>query len=180
MREPLALLAALLLALSGCMSSSTDDGQSALPSDATDADGDGAADPKVVDGSGTIQAGAGTPVLSFNNGGGSADFAVTGNVTLLHAELAWSSPIVALDLCVHAPSDGANEAGVPICGVVQDGGGPGTPSGLVTYTLAAPEVGEGWSISPYLDGPAAQQDFELKVTLFYGETAVPAGYSALG
>ena len=179
MRKPLALLAALLAALSGCMSGAGDDDQSAIPSDTTDADGDGVADPKVVDGSGTIMAGAGTPVLSFNNGGGSADFAVSANVTLLYAELSWSSPIVALDLCVHAPSDGANEAGVPICGEVVDGGGPGTPTGLVTYTLASPEVGDGWTINPYLDGPAAQQDFQLKVTLFYGETEVPAGYTAL-
>ena len=176
MRLLAAAIAALLL--SGCTSSPGDD-PAQLPSETVDADGDGRADPQVIDGSGTIEAGAGTPVVSFNTGGSAAEFTVSDNVTLLFAELAWSSPIVALDLCVHAPSDGVNEAGVPVCGVVQDGGGPGTPSGLVTYELAAPEAGAGWSLSPYLDGPAAQQDYQLKVTLFYGESSVPAGYTAL-
>lgn len=178
MRALLPILAGLLLLLPGCVSSSDDD-PTPIPSDATDADGDGQADPKVVDGSGTIQAGAGTPVVSTSSGGGSADFSVSANVTLLYAELEWSSPVVALDLCVHAPSDGANEAGVPICGEVVDGGGPGTPAGRIAYVRAAPESGDGWTINPYLDGPAAQQDYVLKVTLFYGESEVPAGYSAL-
>ena len=173
----LAFLAVGLL-LSGCMSSPGGE-PAPIPAETVDADGDGRADPQVLDGSGTIEAGAGTPVVSFNTGGAGAEFAVSANVTLLFAELSWSSPIVALDLCVHAPSDGTNEAGVPVCGVVQDGGGPGTPTGLVTYELASPEPGDGWSLSPYLDGPAAQQDYQLKVTLFYGEASVPAGYSAL-
>ncbi len=178
MRPLLALLAGLLLLLPGCVSSD-DDGATPIPDDAVDADGDGKADPRVIDGSGTIAAGAGTPVVSTSNGGGSADFAVSANVTLLYAEMTWSSPIVALDLCIHAPSDGQTQ-GVDNCGAVADGGGPGTPSGHVEYELANPEAGEGWSINPYLDGPAAQQEYQLKVTLFYGETSVPAGYTALG
>ena len=179
MRALLPLLAGLLLLLPGCVSSSRDDGAGPIPSDATDADGDGRADPKVIDGSGTIQAGAGTPVISTSSGATSADFAVSANVTLLYAEMEWSSPIIALDLCVHAPADGQTQ-GVDNCGEVVDGGGPGTPAGRLTFSRASPEAGEGWSISPYLDGPAAQQDYVLKVTLFYGETEVPASYTALG
>lgn len=137
-----------------------------------------ASEPKVLDGSGTITAGVGTPALSFQSGGVGAEFTVTGNVTLVYVEMAWESPAIALDLCIHAPSDG-DQAGVPTCGVVEDGGMPGLPANLVTHTRAAPEAGAGWTASPFIDGAAANQDFQLKVTLFYGETAVPDGYTAL-
>jgi hypothetical protein len=166
-----------LLALPGCLSDGGDDDGAGTP-DPDDPDPPLGAEPKVFDGSGTIQAGAGTPVISFVNGATGAEFTVPANATLLFVELAWSSAAVALDLCIHAPSDGDTQ-GVPNCGVVEDGGSPGMPAGLVTHTRAAPEAGSGWGANPYVDGPAADQDFELKVTLFFGETSVPEDYSAL-
>lgn len=171
------LVVVSLVALSGCLSGSSgnDDGGGLL---GPDLDGDGKADPVVHDGSGMVTAGAGTPVISFTNGAGGSEFSVPANATLLYVELAWDSPVVALDLCIHAPADGDTQ-GIPNCGVVQDGGGPGTPAGLVTYTLASPSAGAGWTATVFPDGPAVNQAYQLKVTVFLGETTVPPGYTAL-
>lgn len=172
---PVAL--ASVLAMAGCLSNSVGkDGASGLPG--PDLDGDGKADPVVYDGSGTVMAGAGTPVGSFTNGAGGVEFSVSQNVTLLYFELSWDSPIIALDLCIHAPSDGTTQ-GIPICGEVADGGGTGTPTGFVAVTRIAPEAGGGWTASVYPDGPAANLPYQLKVTAFLGETSVPDGYTAI-
>lgn len=177
MRSVLALAFTLVLALSGCLSGSNDGGANGdLPG--PDLDGDGKADPIVHDGSGSVQAGGGTPVISFTNGAGGAEFTVPDNATLLFIELAWDSPAVALDLCIHAPADGDTQ-GVPNCGTVADGGGPGTPTNLVQATVSSPAAGSGWTATVYPDGPAANQAYQLKVTIFLGEGAVPEGYTAL-
>lgn len=171
------VLALSMVALAGCLSDSGDKTTKGdLPG--PDLDGDGKADPVVHDGSGTVTAGAGTPAVSFTNGAGGAEFTVNENVTLVFVELAWDSPVVALDLCIHAPADGTTQ-GVPICGIRADGGGPGTPTGLVQVLIASPEVGAGWSATVYPDGPAVDQAYQLKVTMFLGESELPSGYTAL-
>lgn len=177
-----ALLAALLLtAAAGCLS---DDSPSGKAGDGT---GTGPADdathgpgaPKVIDGSGAVTAGAGNDLAgSFTLGAGGADFSVPADATLMFIELSWDSPALSFDLCIHAPADGDIQ-GTPVCGETVDGGGPGTPAGLVTATRAAPEAGDGWQVTVAPDGPSANVEYQLKVTLFFGETAVPDGYTAL-
>src|SRR5688572_19268317 len=109
MRNPLPFALALaLLALSGCTSDGgggTGD-EDGTPTDDPAAPPAGSA-PQVHDGSGTIAAGVGNDQAgSFTFGAGGALFAVPASATLMFVELAWDSPALALDLCVHAPADG--------------------------------------------------------------------------
>ena len=172
-------LAFALLALPGCLSDGGADDDSGT-SDPNDPDPPMGAGPKVIDSSGLITAGAGNEFTgSVRLGTASPEFSVPENATLLFVELAWDSPAVALDLCVHAPSDGIDAAGYPICGENVDGGSAGMPTNLVTYSRVEPEAGSGWIVDTFSDGPAANQEYVIKVTLFFGETAVPEGYSAL-
>ena len=170
------MIAFAVLAVPGCLS---DGGGS---DDATTDDPTNppvGAEPTVIDGSGSVTAGVGSDMAgSFYLGGGGADFSVPQNASLMFVELAWDSPALSFDLCIHAPADGDIQ-GTPVCGATVDGGGAGTPALLVTYTRAAPETGDGWQVSASPDGPSADQAYTLKVTLFFGETAVPDGYSAL-
>lgn len=172
-------LAFALLALPGCMSDGGEEDGGDVPTDPSDPNPPAGASPVVHDGSGSVTAGVGNDQAgSFYFGAGGAAFNVPVNATLMFIELAWDSPALSFDLCVHAPADGDIQ-GTPICGASVDGGGPGTPTGLVTYTLQAPAPGDGWTATASPDGPSANQAYQLKVTLFFGETSVPAGYSAL-
>ncbi len=176
MRRILLFLALPALFLSGCADSGKSSGS--IDDDGTTDITNSTLEPITASATGTIVAGAGTPVVSFANGADALAFDVPDNATLLYVEMSWSSQVIALDLCVHAPADGFTQ-GIPICGIVQDGGSPGMPKSPVTVTIADPEIGSGWQVSPYPDGPAAEQPFKIAYTIFLNQTAVPDGYTAL-
>lgn len=168
---PAVSCAILLLVLSGCAGTpASTSSPTSGPQPAT-----GAAMPQVLRDQGTLTAGVGAG-LSLTLGAGGVAPSVKANVTLMLIELRWAGP-VDLDLCIQSPSS-ENTAGVGECEDLGDGGMPGLPDSPVQVAIPAPEQGA-WTISPYADGAAAETEYELAVTLFRGETAVPAGYTAL-
>jgi hypothetical protein len=172
MRLILTLAVTSLLALSGCLDGDGDgatssSSSSTVPPDVTPGQ------PTVVHGSGTITASG--PVLAI--GGASIPFTVDGNVTLLFAEIAWDDPVQDIDLALASPSAGMTGAAQNYDHLAT-GGMPGAPDSPHSLTLPAPEAG-GWQASAFANIVAAQIEYRIAVTLFYGETAVPEGYTAL-
>jgi hypothetical protein len=161
----------LLVALAGCSDGGgpgdgpllVDDEGNPLP-----------AEPTVIHGTGSITASG--PVLAV--GGASTAFTVPDNATLLYAELEWDDPVQDLDLALASPDAG-------MTGTAQNfdlrasGGMPGSPDSPHSLTVPMPAAGA-WQASAFANGAGAMADYRVAVTLFYVETAVPAGYTALG
>ncbi|MFA5943053.1 MAG: hypothetical protein WC876_01150 [Candidatus Thermoplasmatota archaeon] len=129
--------------------------------------------PTVVKGTGMITASG--PVLAV--GGESLAFSVGSNVTLLYAEIAWDDAVQDIDLALASPSAGMTGTAQNFDYIVQ-AGSPGAPDSPHSFTLAAPEAGD-WQASAFANGAASMVEYRLAITLFHGETEVPAGYSAL-
>jgi hypothetical protein len=110
-------------------------------------------------------------------GGESTAFEVTSNVTLLYAEIAWDDPVQDIDLALASPDAGMTGTAQNFDYVAQ-GGSPGAPDSPHSLTIASPTAGD-WQASAFADGAAAMVDYRVAITLFHGETAVPAGYTAL-
>ncbi|MHB1262776.1 MAG: hypothetical protein ACYC2H_13800 [Thermoplasmatota archaeon] len=163
MKWTTALAFASLLALGGCLDSgggSEDEASAPI-------------DPTVVRGAGMITASG--PVLAV--GGESVPFSVASNVTLLFAEIAWDDEVQDIDLALASPSAGMTGAAQNFDFVAQ-GGSPGDPDSPHSLTIVAPEAGE-WQASAFANGVAGALEYRIVVSLFHGETAVPAGYSGL-
>ncbi|HUR63163.1 MAG TPA: hypothetical protein VM241_01645 [Candidatus Thermoplasmatota archaeon] len=171
MRTLLVASCAALLLLAGCAgTTTTTSGNGTTTLSATLP-----AKPQVLSDDGTVTAGIGARV-SFTLGAPGVTPGVQGNATLLYVEMAWAGP-TDLDLCVHTPSSGMTGT-AQNCDGKGGGGLPGMPDSPIRLTYTAPEKGA-WSVAPTVNGAAAQTDYRLRVTLFHGETTVPAGYTAL-
>jgi hypothetical protein len=111
-------------------------------------------------------------------GGAAVPFNVTSNVTLLYVEIAWEDPVQDIDLALASPDAGMTGTAQNF-DYVQSGGMPGAPDSPHSITIPSPAAGD-WLASAFADGAAAMVDYRVAITLFHGEDAVPAGYSALG
>jgi hypothetical protein len=160
---PAALAAALCLA-AGCLAPRPEGGEEAA-----------AWPPPTVLRTGGLVVASG-PMVAVP-GGDTYAFAVAANVTLLLAEIRWDDPVQDLDLALASPSAGG-------AGRVQNfdhaasGGSPGSPDSPHSLEVDVPETGE-WRASAFGNGAAAAVEYRLALTLFHGESDVPAGYTAL-
>jgi hypothetical protein len=158
------LLALALLMASGCMSpGGRDSGDDRAMADL----------PTVVEGTGMITASG--PVLAV--GSAAVPFSVGSNVTLVFAEIQWEDEVQDIDLALASPSAGMTGEAQNFDYVAQSGS-PGMPDSPHSLTVVAPEAGE-WQASAFANGVASMVEYRIVVTLFHGEVAVPAGYSAL-
>lgn len=172
MRIALASSLLALLALAGCS-----DGGDETPAPAGPVDANGEpldAAPQVIKGTGTITASG--PVLSLGDAG--IPFGVGANVTLLYAEIVWSDPVQDIDLALASPAAGTTGTAQNF-DIIANGGSPGAPDSPHSLTVANPAQGE-WQASAFANGAAAMLEYDVAITLFHGETAVPPGYTALG
>jgi hypothetical protein len=134
--------------------------------------------PVVYTASGTMTAGVGSnPGVSFSLGAPNASGAVKAGATLVYVEMKWDTPFD-LNLCVHLPASGSTGPAANCDPAVPSNGLPGMPDSPATFTYKAPPTGD-WSVTPYTNGGAAATNVDIAFTVFYGETAVPAGYTAL-
>lgn len=171
MRIALAVCLVVLLALAGCS-----DGSDGGPSPSTgpvDDDRPIAASPQVVKGTGSITASA--PVVSLGSSG--VPFTVDSNVTLLFAEIVWTDPVQDIDLALASPDAGVTGAAQNY-DFIASGGSPGLPDSPHSLTIPNPVQGS-WLASAFANGAAVMVEFDIAVTLFYGESSVPSGYTAL-
>jgi hypothetical protein len=158
------LAVAVLLAFAGCIGS---------PDDGAARDDTVPDSPSVVEGTGMIVASG--PVLAV--GGDSMPFNVTGNVTVLYAEIVWEDEVQDIDLALASPSAGMTGTAQNFDHVAQ-AGSPGMPDSPHSLTVIAPEPGA-WLASAFANGAATMVEYRIVVTLFHGEVAVPDGYTAL-
>lgn len=174
MRVLLTFLMASVIVVSGCVEGDDDSGD-----DDTSSTDDGAGtnnttlEPAVFDGSGTA-------TVSTSAGGlsqGGLDFTVDPGATLLYAELAWDDPVADLDLALASPASDS-QAGEVNWDHSAEGGMPGSPDSPHSLTLESPQDGT-WQGGAIANGAAANVAYRIAVTVFYGETSVPEGYTAL-
>ena len=121
----------------------------------------------MITASGPMLAVGGEPVL----------FSVASNVTLVYAEIVWEDEVQDIDLALASPSAGMT-GNAQNFDHVASGGAPGSPDSPHSLTVVAPEAGE-WQASAFANGAAGMVEYRIVVTMFHGEVAVPAGYSAL-
>lgn len=179
MRTLLVLASLASLALAGCSSEDTEGGDP-IPTvtDGPVGGGNGTqGPPRVFYGNGTITFSAGTPVVSFTNGGAGFEFEVLDNATLLFAEMAWEGPSD-LDLYLSSPAAGEDPAGNRVYDHTNTEGDVGSPDIPSTITVKKPGDGT-WVATPFAKAGTAGTAFDLAITVFYGETEVAAGYTAL-
>lgn len=129
--------------------------------------------PTVVEGTGMITASG--PVVAV--GSESVLFSVASNVTLVFAEITWEDPAQDIDLALASPSAGMTGTAQNF-DYIEQSGSPGMPDSPHSLTIVAPEAGE-WQASAFGNGAAGMIEYRIVVTMFHGETEVPAGYSAL-
>lgn len=162
------------LALAGCTS-----GNGGSPSASPSPSAAASVNPKSVEvttGLGTVTS-AGVAGTSFSNGAPAVTFDVKANATLIYIEMRWASPVVDLDIAMSSPNSG-NTQGVGNPDYIGSGGGPGTPDSPATMTLKGGDVIKGgWTGGAFANGAAAQQDYEMAVSVFYGAKEVPSGYT---
>lgn len=163
MKRTLALAAAALLAFSGCLDGGGGDGRDVLVPDP----------PQVVEGMGMITASG--PALAF--GSTALEFTVAANVTLAYAEIVWEDPVQDINMALASPSAGMTGTAQNFDHVAESGS-PGEPDSPHSLTVVAPEPGL-WQASAFANGAASMVEYRIVVSLFHGEAAVPAGYSAL-
>ncbi len=134
--------------------------------------------PVVKTASGTITAAVGVNGgASFTLGGASAEGNVEAGARFLLAELSWDG-VADLDLCVGKPASGTTGPAANCDGAPGTGGLPGMPDSPIAFVYTNPEAGA-WSVGPYANGPVANTAFTVAFTVFYDETEIPAGYTAL-
>lgn len=167
----LVLLVALLSA--GCTDAPEDTDQDDTQDTTNTETNATAPEPKVFTGSGTAT--ASTSVGGFSSGG--LEATVEQGATLLYAELQWDDPVADLDLALSSPSSGS-AAGEINYDHSASGGSPGSPDSPHSLTIESPEAG-GWVGGAVANGAAADVQYTIVATVFYGETAVPGGYTAL-
>jgi hypothetical protein len=167
-------LAAVIVLVSGCTASKPNAGSQTPASGGSSAGQH--AKPEVLEDKGTMTASAGV-AITFTVGAMGVQPTATGNVTLMYFELKWDGP-TDLNLCVHKPTSGSTGTAENCDGAVANKGLPGMPDSPVHATYPNPEPGA-WSASPYATGASGNTNYALAVTLFHGETEVPAGYTAL-
>jgi hypothetical protein len=162
MKSTLVLTALALLAFAGCLDSEDSDRERIVPEP-----------PQVMQGMGMITASG--PVLAF--GSPALEFTVASNVTLLYAEIVWEDAVQDINLALASPSAGMTGTAQNFDHVVE-AGSPGEPDSPHSLTIANPEPGL-WYASAFANGAATMVEYRIVVSLFHGETVVPAGYSAL-
>ena len=168
------LVAATLIMGAGCLDDNT-------PTDTTTPGEpvmmENATMPQVSRGVGNTGVGAGAGGTAANLAGTGGAFTVSENATILLAEIKWADPVQDIDLSLDTP-DGPDASGNDFFDYTATGGSPGAPDSPHSLMISAPETGE-WRLTGFGNGPAAQVDYSWVVTIFYGETAVPDGYTAL-
>lgn len=123
---------------------------------------------------GTVQSAAGP----LSVGGTTSDFKVDEGATLVFAELKWDSPVIDLNVALRSPAAGQTGTANNF-DHTGSGGNPGMPNSPETLTISGADVLAGdWQGTAFANGAAAEQDYQLAVTVFYGATEVPAGYTA--
>lgn len=181
MRTLLACLLALCLsaALAGCSDDNGGDGGTPTGAPPTDDDNETAQD-TTFRLNGTSGVGAGVPMgPSLSSQGDSLDFTVEENATLIFAELAWDDPVVDLDLALRSPN-AVDQGNIQTYDHTAQGGGPGQPDSPHSLTLTGADVVPGdWRGTTFASGASAGVPFRMAVSVFYGETEVPEGFSAL-
>ncbi len=170
-----ALLVALAIAFSGCANDDSeepitvgDDGEISSPTD--DLGPDSTRGSAVVSGIRAGGAGAGL-------GGAAATIVVSEGGTLLFAEIQWSDPIADLDLALSSPAE--DHTATPVMyDYTAQGGSPGFPDSPHSLVIENPLAGE-WLGSAFTNGAGHEVEYDVAITVFYGETSVPDGYSGL-
>lgn len=171
-RITILLLAASFLA-AGCLDDDNSGDDIDDEGDPSTDDGNQTADGvKVTQATGTIAAGAGTPVISFQNGGASHTFTVGDNGTAILVELIWSDDTMDLDLALKEP-DTADDL---TWQHQKNEGSAGAPDNPHSIQIDGPKKGT-WEATAFPNGPAAQTEFTIYASVFTGP--IPDGYSAI-
>lgn len=163
MKSILALSALALLAFSGCLDGGDGGDRDQIVPDP----------PQVVQGMGMITASG--PVLAF--GSPALEFTVASNVTLVYAEIVWEDAVQDINLALASPSAGMTGTAQNFDHIAE-AGSPGEPDSPHSLTVVSPAPGL-WQASAFANGAAAMVEYRIAVSLFHGETVLPAGYSAL-
>ncbi len=167
-----ALLLALAVLLPGCASESS-------PEDPTEGTPDSPAPtedllPESTRGSAVVT-GAGVEGASGGFGGAAATITAREGATLLYAEIQWADPVFDIDLALSSPAEDHSANPVMYDHTVS-GGSPGSPDSPHSITIQAPAAGE-WLGSAFANGVGVEVAYDVALTVFYGETTVPDGYT---
>ena len=177
MQRLLRVLGTMLLIVAstaGCVSEGEDD--EAGPSTDTSAANNATARlPEVFQSDGSITASG--PVVGV--GGADPSFAVGDGATLIYAQIQWDDATQDIDLALGSPTaQTTSQAGETQFDHRAEGGAPGSPDSPHSLTVASPEPGD-WFPGALASGAAAQVDYHIAITVYYAETEVPEGYTAL-
>jgi len=181
MRIPILGLLVLAAALAGCADDDSGDGDNGPTTTTQIPGGNETLEPFVKAGTGSSGTSAGAGGTGVSLGGSGGDFAVEENATLIFAEIRWDDPAQDIDLALDTP-DGPDQSGQDFFDHTHEGGSPGMPDSPHSLTVTPADATDwagAWRVAAFGNGPAADVPYTWAVTVFYGETAVPEGYSAL-
>lgn len=174
-------MAVLLVMTAGCVRDADDGNGTSMPTDGNG--GQLMQDPVVRNGTGTIDRSVTTPVGGGIAQGSTESFMVNASATLVHAEFRWDDDQFDLNGALD-DADTEDTGGQDTFEHTDDGGSFGSPNSPHNITVAPGDVeddawaGE-WRLTAFANGAAIGLEYEWAVTVFYGETTVPDGYSAL-
>lgn len=178
MRTLLVLLTLTAAALAGC--AGDDSGSDATTPTGTDDNTGGTnvtESPQTFQGDGVITASA----TVITTGGDPLDFTIGADATLLFAEIRWDDPVQDIDLALRSPDAGMTGQSANYDYIKRDGM-PGDPDSPHSLTLTPSDLADkawsgGWQASAFGNGVSANVEYEIAVSVFYGETSVPDGYT---